>query len=87
MAMLLCNHCINEKDQADEKGEGLQWSPNCDGTCQRVAYILRDMTHKIHTKPNYADEKVECMWVFKEDEHYLSFLFFYYNVDYFHRST
>ena len=69
MDMLLCNHCIDEKDQAYEKGEGLQWSPNCDGTCRRVAYILRDMTHKIHAKPDYADEKVECMWVFKEDGH------------------
>ena len=69
MDMLLCNHCIDEKDQAYEKGEGLQWSPNCDGTCRRLAYILRDMTHKIHAKPDYADEKVECMSVLKEDDH------------------
>ena len=67
MDMLLCEHCMNEKDKAYEEGEGLQWNPNCDGSCRRVAYILRDINHRLHAKPDYADEKVECLWMLKED--------------------
>ena len=52
---------MNEKDKAYEEGEGLQWNPNCDGSCRRVAYILRDINHRLHAKPDYADEKVECL--------------------------
>ena len=34
---------MNEKDKAYEEGEGVQWNPNCDGSCRRVAYIVRDI--------------------------------------------
>ena len=43
MDMLLWEHCMNEKDKAYEEGEGVQWNPNCDGSCRRVAYIVRDI--------------------------------------------
>ena len=67
MDMLLCEHCMNEKDEAYEEGEGLQWNPYCDGSYRRVAYILRGINHRLHAKPDYADEKVECLWMLKED--------------------
>ena len=82
---------MNEKDKAYEEGEGLQWNPNCDGSCRRVAYILRDINHRLHAKPDYADEKVECLWMLKEDGKEwhltLSFVFITDNVDHFYRSA
>ena len=86
MGMLLCEHCMNEKDKAYEEGEGLQWNPNCDGSCRRVAYILRD---RLHVKPDYADEKVVFVDVKRGWQRHLtlSFVFITDNVDHFYRSA
>ena len=63
---ILCNYRNDEKEDAFDKGLGLDWVPdNCDGKCKIVQYIFeRDLTDPRWEDP-YVDEFPECMrkWV------------------------
>ena len=63
---LLCDYCIQEKDDAFAEGLGLDWvTDNCDGKCRIVKYIFeRAVTHP-GWDISYQGELPECMrkWV------------------------
>ena len=63
---ILCEYCNDEKEDAFDKGLGLDWVPdNCDGKCKIVQYIFeRDLTDPRWEDP-YVDELPECTrkWV------------------------
>lgn len=64
--MILCESCINEKDEAFEEGRGMDYRPNWDGKCRLVACIMEQNVTcpQRYEDLSYNDEKVETMWAF-----------------------
>ena len=63
---ILCDNCIEDKDEAFAKGLGLDWvTDNCDGKCKIVKYIFERELTDSRWDVHYDDELPECMrkWV------------------------
>ena len=61
---LLCNYCIEAKDQAFANGQGLDWIPdNCDD-CRSVLHVFEQtVTQREWDVPlMYADDEPYTMW-------------------------
>lgn len=60
---LLCEYCIDDKDDAFEKGRGMDWRPTDCSECRIIRYILDEfVTDEEHDIPSYADDRVYTMW-------------------------
>ena len=69
---LLCNQCIEAKDQAFANGQGLDWIPdNCDGDCRSVMHVFEQtVTHREWDVPlMYADDEPHTMWAWTPIPH------------------
>ena len=68
MDLILCESCQQEKNEAYEKGEGIQWVPNCDWPCKQVARILEEGVYEekdYYLKDrHYGDETLQTLWAF-----------------------
>ena len=68
MDLILCDYCQQEKNEAYEKGEGIQWVPNCDWPCKQVARILEEGVYEAkdyYLKDRvYEDEALHKLWAF-----------------------
>jgi len=68
MDLILCEYCQHEKNEAYEKGEGIQWVPNCDWPCKQVARILEEGVYEekdYYLKDrHYGDETLQTLWAF-----------------------
>ena len=59
---ILCDYCIQEKDDAFAKRLGLDWVPdNCDGKCKIVQYIFEREITDPRWDFSYEDELPECI--------------------------
>ena len=59
---ILCDYCIQEKDDAFAKGLRLDWVPdNCDGKSKIVQHIFEREITDPRWDFSYKDELLECM--------------------------
>ena len=61
---ILCNHCIDDKDDAFAQGKGLDWIPDNCSECRGVGQIFEQtVTHREWQAPlMYADDEPHTMW-------------------------
>ena len=61
---VLCNQCIDDKDDAFAEGKGLDWIPDNCSECLSVRHILEQtVTYREWQAPlMYADDEPRTMW-------------------------
>jgi len=61
---VLCNQCIDDKDDAFAEGKGLDWLPDNCSACRTVRYIFEQtVTYREWQEPLlYADDEPHTMW-------------------------
>ena len=61
---ILCNHCIDDKDDTFAKGKGLDWIPENCCQCRPIRRIFEQtVTYRKWQEPlMYADDEPHTMW-------------------------